>query len=569
MKRRWVMLAMCLGMVGCFGPRAARMQSPEEGEKAEVRTIGDVADPALQDEIPVYGVGLVTHLNGTGGGAPPAGKARDDLERDLKKKGVRNVKSTLENPNCAMVLVRGTIPASCRKNDVIDLEISVPDQSHCTSLKGGYLLACELYNYEDAKNINPNKNIGALQGYPLVKAEGAVVAGLTGKVQAVERTEKSDSYSNEDESLRGGHVWGGGKVQIDPPIMLLLRPNFQYSRIADQIANRINATFPGMKYGRDGVASAKNKSLVMIAVPTQYRFDLPHYLRVVRAIPLDHSPPPDSPYRKQLAEQLLDPSKCLQAAIRLEALGEESVPLLRPALSATMPLSRFAAARALTYLRKRDGVEELTRLAKQHPALRGLALTTLASLDESICHTKLADLMAEPNPELRYGAFCGLRRLDERAPELAPEKCKDAYTVHQVAPESESMVHYLTGRRTEFVLFGKTPTLLPGLRITAGDEFTIATADDGQISVKRFRTKDKQVVEKRCPAQVAEVLKTLAELGAGYTEAVEFLSKAHAHHKLSCELYHDALPRLVEPSLLARVAKDDPMLRTALPADAQ
>jgi flagellar basal body P-ring protein FlgI len=572
MKPRWIMFGLGLGLVtctaglvGCFGPRAARMQSPEEGEKAEVRTVGDITDPALQEEIPVYGVGLVTHLNATGGGAPPAGQARDDLERDLKKKGVRNVKTTLENTNCTMVIVHGAIPASCRKNDTIDLEISLPDQSRCTSLKGGYLIACELFNYEDAKNINPGKASGALKGYPLVKAEGPVVSGMTGKVRVVETAAKDDSYQNEDESERGGHVWGGGKVQIDPPIMLLLRQNFQYSRVADQIANRINATFPGMKYGHDGVASAKNKSVVMIGVPLQYRYDVPHYLRVVRAVPLDRSPPPDSPYRKQLAEQLLDPSKCLQAAIRLEALGEDSVPLLKPALAAPMPLSRFAAAQALTYLRKRDGVEELTRLAKQHPALRGLALTTLASLDESICHTKLADLMADPDPELRYGAFCGLRRLDERSPELAAEKCKDAYVVHQVAPESEPMVHYLTGRRTEFVLFGRTPTLLPGLRIAA-DEFTLTTTDDGQAVVKRFRLKDKDLQEKRCPAQVAEVLKAIAELGGGYPDAVALLSQAYAHRKLSCELFHDALPRQVEPSQLAKVAKDDPMLRTALPA---
>jgi hypothetical protein len=566
MKPRWLLFGLCLGLVGCLGPRSPRAQAPEEGEakKNDVRTIGDVTDVAAQDELDVYGVALVTHLAGTGGGAPPAIPARDDLERDLKKQGVRNVKSTLENPNGTMVLVRARIGVSSRKNDLIDLEISLPEQSHCTSLKGGYLNSCELFNYEDSRNINPNKPIGALKGYPLVKAEGPIVTGLGSKVRVVE-TAESTEYHNEDESLRSGHVWGGGKVQIDPPIMLLLHQNHQSSHMADQIANRINATFPGMKYGRDGIASAKNKSLVMIGVPLQYRYDVPHYMRVVRAIPLAHTPGPDSPYRKQLSEQLLDPSKALQAAIRLEALGEDSVPALRSALAAPLPISRFAAARALTYLRKRDGVEELTRVAKQYPALRGLALTTLASLDESICHTKLADLMAESDPELRYGAFCGLRRLDERAPELAAEKCKDAYVIHQVATESPPMVHYLTGRRPEFVLFGRQPVMMPGLRIMA-DEFTVSVGDDGQAAIKRFRRKDDQVVEKRCPATVVDVLKTIAELGGGYTDAVAVVSQANANHKLSCELYHDALPRLVDPSQLAKAAKDDPMLRTILPA---
>ena len=50
---------------------------------------------------------------------------------------------------------------------------------------------------------------------------------------------------------------------------------------------------------------------------------------------------------------------------------------------------------------------------------------------------------------------------------------------------------------------------------------------------------------------------------------MELLNKTHANHKLSCDLYHDALPHTVEPSLLARLAKEDPTLRNLPPMPAR
>jgi hypothetical protein len=322
-----------------------------------------------------------------------------------------------------------------------------------------------------------------------------------------------------------------------------------------------------MKMGRDGLAAAKNKTLVALGIPQQYRHNIAHYLRVVRAIPLERTPPLDSPYRRQLADQLLDPAKCLSAAIKLEALGDDSVPVLKSALAAPSPLSRFAAAQALTYLRKRDGVEELTRLAKELPALRGLCLTALASLDESICHVKLAELMADREPTLRYGAFFSLRTLDDRAQEVACEHCKDAYFVHQVAEDGPPMVHYLTSRRTEIVLFGQSPSLLPDARLLfgEGEEFTItAAAGADSCTLKRFslKDKDKKVPKKECSLAIGDLLKALAEMGGTYADAVDLLRKAEAAGRLNCELQADAVPRVADVSQLARAAKDDPTLRT-------
>ena len=573
MRPIWLISAACLALTGCFGPQSARLQSADENEAKEpkgpeVRTVGNFAAYPPQEDTEVMGVGLVVGLDHTGGGAPPASYWRDCLEQDLKKKGVEKFRSLLDSPNCAMVLVKARIPKGTRRNDPIDIEVGLLEGSRCTSLKGGYLTSCELYTFSSSQQVNPasRKPNQWFRGNAAAKAEGQVVTGLAGRLQvAPVSTRNSDAdYQNEDSSEKNGQVFGGARCLNDPPLMLVMSPNYQQAHFTGEIADKINMTFPGMRYGRDGLASAKNKNLIVVGVPLQYRHDISHYQLVLASIPVGkNSPEAVNTYRQHLAEQLLDPVKCQLAALRLEALGEDSVPALRTGLAAPYPLPRFSAALSLTYLRKRDGVEELTRLARQQPALRATCLAALASLDESICHNRLVDLLGEPDPQLRYGAFRSLQTLDERAPEISGEKCRDAFWLHQVATDSMPMVHYLTQRRPEIVVFGTPPVLLPGLRLGFGSDFTVAVGEDGTCRLSRF-TKD--VVQKQCPAQIADVLRTLAEMDGGYSDAIDLLVKADANHRLSCELRRDALPQMVEPAQLQKMAKQDPRLLTAVPA---
>jgi hypothetical protein len=564
MKRLLAFSAISLALVGCLNPQSARLQSADENEVKEIepRTIGQITTVASTEEgIPVVGVGLVTGLNGTGGGAPPASSFRDALEQELKKQGVQNIKGMLESPDNAMVIVTARVPAGTRRNDTIDIEVGLPEMSRCTSLKGGYLAQCKLFTFETTHNLSP-KSVGpnqTLRGDAIMKAEGKI------QMKFADQTSVG-ANSTDSEDSRSGQILGGGRCLIDPPITLLLTQNAQETRYAIRVAEQINKTFPGMRYGRDGLASPKNNKLVIVGVPMQYRHDPMHFQRVLRAIPLDNMNPQTlAAYRRQLADRLLDPVKSQGAAIRLEALGEESVPILRQALACQYPISRFSAAQALTYLRKRDGVEELVNLARQQPALRALCLTALASLDESICHTRLADLLAEPDAELRYGAFCSLRALDDRAPEVAGERCGDAFWLHQVAPDSMPMVHYMTHRRAEIVLFGRPPVLMPDLRVLCGD-FSFIVGNDGTCTVKRYLNKGREPLVKQCPAQLADVLKTLGEMGGSYSDAVDFLSHADSSHKLTCEVRHDNIPQLIDPLKLAKMAQTDPTLRTAMPA---
>jgi hypothetical protein len=550
---RWLIVLLGLGMLGCLNART-RLQSGDDadGKEPQVRTVGDVCNVAYE-RTEVMGVGLVVGLNGTGGGMPPASGYRDMLKEELKKQQISDVDGVLNSPSCAMVLVSGVLPPGARKNDLIDVEISLPEQSRCSSLRGGYLTACRLFNYDSTARLNPDGK-GAnrsLKGSNMVIAEGPVVVG-----------DAPMAANGDDDTQKRGRVWGGGRCRADAPLMLTMNPDQQYAKVAGLVAERVNQTFAGARQGRDLVAEAKNSSLILLSVPMQYRLNLEHYLRVVRAIPLQGVPAADSAYGRRLADQLLDPAKSLSAAVRLEALGEQSVPALKAALGAPSPITRFAAAHALAYLRKPACADELAKLVREQPVFRPLGLTALASLDEYACRSRLTDMMADRDAEVRYGAFRALFILDERAADVAGTRLNESFWVHRVARDSQPLVHLLSSHRPEIVLFGDQQTLVGEFAFYVGEFTIVAKAGDQVCTLKRFSTKGQPVAQ--CSRNVADVLKTLADLGGGWAEASALLKKADANGRLSCDLKLDALPKPATIQELAKLGKDDPTLRSAL-----
>jgi hypothetical protein len=570
-----------LGVVGlaagCFGPQTRLQMDDEKEQKPLVETIGDVTEAVINAEpTPVMGVGLVVDLNGTGGGMPPQSSYRSALENELKRAGVEDVKKVLSSPNHTMVIVTAIIPPGTRKGDPIDLDVSLPPGSRCSSLRGGRLLACELRNFDSTKNLHPGSQGPErwLAGHVQVKVDGGtILVGMNPAKPDTVRgvapeidpgTSSGGDYVGNRTDERSGRVWGGGRSVVEPPLYLSMKSDKQFARIAARVADRINETFPGSKFGRGATANAQNKMMIALSVPSPYRHNLPRYLRVVRLIPMEGMPAPDGPYRRQLAEQLIDPSTCITAALRLEALGNDSAPVLKTAIKAPSPLVRFAASEALAYLGHPACGEELSALAQEHVALRAFCLAALASLDEAVCHIKLTELMSTHDPELRYGAFRALRVLDDRDPAVRGERPADAFWIHRVAGQSKPMVHYLTTRRSEIVLFGDNQMLVPPFSLVAGEFTLVASNDGGTCTIGRFDPRRREPRREQCSLMVVDVLKTVAKMGGTYADAVAVLKKIEDNGCLNCDIVADALPRLADVSKLAELGKSDPALRTQL-----
>jgi hypothetical protein len=547
MIRRWGLLAGLLATLGCMHQQT-RLQSADEGDRdGEVRTVGDITTVANADAIPVIGIGLVTHLENTGGGVPP-GADRAALEDYLRKLGVENIKELFNSKTTALVHLSARVPPGIHKGDPVDVFVSVPDSSRTTSLRGGVLEQCLLYNYDSTSHISAavgadpaGRSDQLLRGHALVKAKGAVVAGL------------ALDADDDTPSARRGVVWGGGKCLMpDWTFIIQINPDQQYARVAQRIAERINETFhgPSAGLGNGELAVAKNKATVYLSVPGAYRLNMARYLRVIRLIPLNEAPNPDSSYCQKLARQLLDPATTITAALRLEALGPQSIPALKVGLNSEVPLVRFAAAEALAYLGSPSCGEELARQVTEQPFVQAFALTALASLNEAVCRVKLQELLAAPSPETRYGAFRALRARDERDPLVDGEQL-GTFWLHRV-PKGAPQVHYATHGRPEVVLFGEAPKLVPPFSILAGPEFTLRAQEGKTTCVLSRFTARKHKQTKECPLEVAEVLRALAELGGNYADAVELLRQAETCRGLSCAVKADALPKAPTVYDLAR-----------------
>jgi hypothetical protein len=551
-----LMMPALLCLAGCMHSQP-RLQSDDEAQHEkdrQMKTVGDYTTFANANPIPAVGVGLVVGLEGTGGRAPANGY-RTMMEDFLKKKGVEHIKEILDSPNTSIVLVSAVVPAGAHRGDPVDLEITLPPQSSTTSLRGGYLKECLLYNTESTKHLHdvahgqvnaPNFR-GAdrpLAGHAIVQAEGPLLVG----------------FGSGDESARAkvGRIWGGGKCRIDRPFFLILNSDQQRAAMAQLISERINDSLHG-KYHNTMVelASAKNNQLVVLQVPEQYKLNLPRFLRVVRLVPLRPAQGPTWPYRRQLENDLLDPKHTVTAALRLEALGSDSTEALKKGLKSDHTLVRFCSAESLAYLGESDCGDVLARMVTEQPMLRAFSLTALASLDENVCRVRLGELLGSNSSEARYGAFRALRALDEHEAAVEGEHLNESFWLHRCAPTSTGLVHLSHSRRPEVVLFGEDAFLKPPFSFLAG-EFTItAGRDDRNCTITRLSL-NRGTTRKQCKLQLEDVIRALAEMGATYPNVDEFLMQADRTDRLTCPLAVDALPQGTSVETLAKSGAEDP-----------
>jgi len=602
----WALGALLLGLVGCAHPQIRTQAADDEEQQdkdLDVRTIGELTSVDNIQPLSVSGVGLVTGLGDTGGSPKiffrtmledQLRKQRPLLEELLRQHRVKTVSELLDLPSTALVLVSGMLPAGSRKGDNLDLEITLPSQSKVTSLRGGTLQDCWLYTYNTTRNaglaVNPEfaKPDQLLKGHIVARGRGPLVVGL--------------GDGDEPARVRRAHIWEGGVCLLDRPFCLVLNNDRQFKQVLakavverinkaalsnavaeringvfqddahdrqfkrlrelDAVTSQINTKFPGPDLGKGEMAQAVSREVINIKVPYEYRLNPERYLLVVRLIPLRDSTEVQARYRHRLEQMLLDPAKTVRAALRLEALGKDSIFSLKKGLASEHALVRFCCAEALAYLGSPSCGDELARLAHQYEPLRSACLKALASLDEAVCHFKLVELMAEPAPDLRYGAFLALRQLGDRDLQAQADLLNDSFWIHRVVPNAPPLVHLSTTRRAEIVFFGQEPSLVVPVKILAGPEFTI-TADEGDMNciVSRFVMQSGKVYRHPCSLRLEEVIRTMAEMGGQYPDVVDLLRKAENRRCLNCSVHVDAIPQPSSVVDLARGGRDPNFLK--------
>ena len=511
-------------LAGCAGP-AIRSQSPEVaallGMESDIRLVSDYAAAWGTHPQRIERAALVTGLPGTGSDPPP-GAQRAMLMADMQARGVAEPNKLLASPSTALVWVHAYLPPGVRKGDRFDVMVEVPADNETTSLGSGWLMETRLAEMAILGNrVRDGHVLGVAEGPLLVDP----VSGGT-----------LDSKSK----LRA-RVPGGGVSLTTRPIGLIINPEHRSVALSKRIGDTINRRFHAVIKGtKRGVATPKTERFIELEIPPAYVHNLARYIRVVRAVAVVEPPAGRHARLELLARQLADPVTAPAAALKLEAVGRDALPVLKKGLESSDAEVRFASAEALAYLGESSAAPHLAEAASNLRTARPAALAALQVIDDANGIDALETLLGSPSAETRYGAFRSLWRIDPSMPLVRGERLGEACSLHVLDVAGPALVHCTRSTRPEIVLFGTAHPIASGLRAEAGSSIVVVV-DGREATISRFVAgdSDRSVV---VPARVDAVARAIVEVGGTYPDVVQFLQQASASRCLDSRLAFDALP---------------------------
>lgn len=528
------MTGLCLATIclaafaGCAGP-AIRSQSPELEALAHLeegtKLVGDYTMPWGLNAKRIERAALVTGLADTGSDPPP-GPQRASLLSDMQARGVLEPNSLLASNATSLAWVHGYLPPGCHKGDRFDIFVEVPSNNDTTSLAGGWLMETRLAEMAVIGNtIRDGHELGIAEGPLLVDPVASGTLDSKSKVRA--------------------RVPGGGVVLVDRELGLVLASEHRSSAMSKRLGDWINRRFHAVIRGsKRGVATPKTDRFIELEVPPLYRHNLARYMRVVQCVAVIEPAEGRHARMQLLARQLEDPVTAPAAALRLEAIGKDAIPVLRKALEADDIEVRFAAAEALAYLGESIAASHLAEAASSLRSARPAALAALTVLDDANGIDALQGLLTSRSAETRYGAFRALTRLDPGMPLVRGDRLSDACSLHVLDVDGPPLVHATRSNRPELVFFGADHRIARGLRAEAGRSIVVVV--DGPLAtVSRFAPGEIDR-ETEVPPDAPSIVRAIIELGGGYPDAVQFLQQASAGRFLRSRLAFDAIPSALD-----------------------
>jgi len=492
--------------------------------KAGPRQVGEICGLVGLDAVRVYGVGLATELNGTGS-APIESGQREHLQRELRLTNNRSdVKELMADKNTELIIIEGRIPPGARAGDHFDLLAVTMSESDATTIENGVVLKTRLRRMVNLGNRVTKGGVAA-------NAEGPVIIR-----SLVDNTDK-------DEDKLEAVIPAGGRVTEDRILGLQIQGDQFNQKTALQITQAINQRFRyRTTLGHDGVAEPKTDRKIELKVPQVYRNNIGRYASVLNQLVFAEN---SSQLEERLADleaQIGQPIQSGLAALQLEAIGDKAKPVLQSALSHNDIEVRFHAAEALAYMGVTDGIPELVAAAKADKSYRWHTFAALASMESRETANVLSELFNNSEIDIRYGAFNAIRQQNEDDPIVTGEYLADEFYLHEVDSTVKPTIYISTNHRAEMVIFGSQAAVDDNfLHVESG--LTIKGTDKGLLAVTAY-SPDFIKQQRVCTSQVGDLMRTLAELGYGFSRQIKILRQASENESLNAELVFNAAPRL-------------------------
>lgn len=524
---RWPMIAALVATAGCATslfrgnkPEAALEKITEEGTPL----VGDYAHPYGLLPVKVEAVALVTGLDGTGED-PVQSPQRAALLDEMARRQVEKPNEVLASPDTALVLLRGYLPAGVQKGDQFDLEVHIPSRSKTKSLRGGWVLESRMTELAVL-----GQQIRA--GHVLAKGEGAILVDPS-----------ADSEEDAAAATRG-RILGGGTALKSRPLGLVLAQNHQSIRKSTMVAKAISDRFQTYDAGHKiGVAEPKTEEFIELQLHPRYKDNIGRFVRVVRSVAVKETPTERQERLTLLEKQLLDPLTAANAALRLEAIGDETaIAKLLDGIKSSDAEVRFYAAEALAYLDQTEGVAALVEAARDEPAFRAHALTALSAMDDVVAYEGLRSLLSSQSAETRYGAFRALWAMNPSDPMIRGERLGGQFSYHLLDVDGPPMVHATRSGRPELVVFGADQKFQLPMVLDAGSDILVNGLMGDEVTISRFRAGEANR-KRTVTTSVDEVVRAIVEVGGDYPDVVQALQQAKKDGALPSRFAVDAIPR--------------------------
>ena len=359
---------------------------------------------------------------------------------------------------------------------------------------------------------------------------------------------RSSHTPGEDGTLHTeGTILSGGRIQITRKLGLVLRPEFQHAKTSSALAAAINRRFfffDGTT--RRGIAKAKEDDFLEMETHPRYRKNIPRMMAVIQAISTAPESSATQTRLAELANELSAPATAADAALQLEAMGENAVPILIDALDSPNPELRFYAAEALAYLNRTEAIESLETAIRETAAFRHPSLLAMQGMDHQLAIDALTRLMNEPSIETRYGSFCAIRRQGVEGKSILGGKALESFYLYQMPSFAEPAVVVSLRESPEIVLFGESGKInIP--QFLRGPNGLILKPDRNQpdkIKISRFQV---NADDKRATVSnsLPSVIKGIVSVGGGYGDVISILRLAKAKGYLPDQLAVDPLPTAI------------------------
>lgn len=439
-------------------------------------TIFEFADIQNKAPYPVSGFGMVVGLEGTGSNQGTPLAVQNYIIDEMVRRGFGSTDERLkaykpeiilQDPRTAIVEVYAMLPPGARAGQQCDIYVQAIRSSFTKSLARGHLYQANLFD-GGADPLNPKGHVNVY-----ARAQGPIFvnpAYVTGNAQGL--------------NLRSGVILNGGLVAQDRPLFLRLRSP-QLS-LAVAMAERINL-FVGDPHKR--TARTQDEGIVHVFVPTTYKGDWEHFIKVCTHLHMDPTPGAGVGRGRLLAAEALKPdAPLMDISYCWEALGEEAIPAIQPLYTHASPDIAFAAARAGAFIGDRSADETVLRIAQTHDHPFQLnAVKVLGALKGSIrTERMLTELLSVRNALVRVEAY---RVLAQRNSPIILSRNVRGFIIDRIPSQGPPLVYASRSGDPRIAIFGERTGLNLPLHFTALDnKLSLTNAEDGRSVLVFDRT---------------------------------------------------------------------------------